>query len=97
MVPQFFSKLQRQIRRKKLKHRGLKFLDFEFEQLNKKKASDKSGDLIKVFSFSKTYAQRTNKEYLDDVDRAKKDNCSNEGIKGPAVLSEFMKIPKINY
>jgi hypothetical protein len=31
---------------------------------------------------------------LRDVDRTKKDNCSNRGIKGPAVLSEFVKIPE---
>ena len=31
---------------------------------------------------------------MHDVDRAKKNNCSHRGIKGPAALSEFVKIPE---
>jgi hypothetical protein len=53
--------------------------------------------LIKVkniFAYSKSYLQRTNDDYLGDVEKSKIEGFPSRGIKGSSFLSQFVKIPE---
>ena len=52
--------------------------------------------LVRTIFFLKI-PQRSNNEYLRDVDRTKKGICFSRRIKGPAAFSEFVKNTRTSF